>query len=107
MTRIVPALSEFLRVLLVRFRPDRRASMISVAIALLGGLGSAAAQVPQQYTVQFLPSPPEAPGQTTPYALNNRGQVFGFSITPGPKWVPILWTDAVPAVLPIPVGYVW
>jgi len=61
-----------------------------------------------QYVAQFLPPPPDLPGYTDAYALNNNGQVFGRAgvISP-PARGPVLWTDGIPADLPVPSGYHW
>ena len=65
-----------------------------------------------QYTVQALTAPVgdglTVDSKTEPYMLNNAGQVFGSALAPGPQRRPVLWTDGVPANLPIPAGgYYW
>jgi len=80
-----------------------------VAITLVCSLGLAA-QAHAQYTVQFLPHPDSQPaGEVTPYAVNNNGQVFGrnFWAAGTPDRGPVLWTNGVPAALPLPAGYRW
>src|SRR6266436_6258790 len=67
--------------------------------------------LPAQYTAQYLPTPTsgQPPGGTSPYALNNKGQVFGrnFWGGPGVNRGPVLWTNALPVALPVPAGYHW
>ncbi len=65
-----------------------------------------------QYTFQALTAPVgdglTVDSKTEPYMLNNAGQVFGSALAPGPQRRPVLWTDGVPANLPIPAGgYYW
>lgn len=97
------------KVLLSWLRLRERAGLVSIAMALISGFGLTAAQVQAQYTAQLLPPPTvgQPPGEITPYALNNAGQVFGrnFWGTGNPNRGPVLWTNAVPAALPLPAGY--
>jgi uncharacterized repeat protein (TIGR01451 family) len=76
---------------------------------LVSSFGLAGAVQAAQYTWQSLPPPPELPPSlfTTPYALNNVGQVFGRDVENGPGRWPVLWTNAVGVTLPIPAGYGW
>jgi uncharacterized repeat protein (TIGR01451 family) len=82
-----------------------------VGITLVGSFGLGGAVQAAQYTWQNLPPPAGLPPglYTTPYALNNLGQVFGRHFWGGPspdRW-PVLWTNAVPTALPVPAGYNW
>jgi hypothetical protein len=68
-----------------------------------------------QYTAQVLPPPREVPANqfsyTSAYAVNNKGQVFGRAgnFAGGSFYPvgPVLWTDGVPAWMPLPTGYRW
>lgn len=68
------------------------------------------ANLPTQYTAQFLPPPmdqPELTG-TDAYALNKVGQVFGRAVAPGgASRAPVLWTGGIGQTLPVPTGYSW
>ena len=59
------------------------------------------------YTAELLPPPADVPGYATEaYALNNRGQVFGRAVSIAARG-PVLWTDGIPAWLPVPNGHHW
>jgi len=65
-----------------------------------------------QYTFQPLTAPVgdglTVDSKTEPYMLNNAGQVFGSALAPGNVRRPLLWTNGLPANLPIPAGgYYW
>jgi hypothetical protein len=76
--------------------------LMTVLVAGLSFANTAAAQ----YTAQTLdpPSGVAANASTQAYAINNRGQVFGFAFEANAR-VPVLWTNGVPARLPVPAGY--
>ena len=81
---------------------------MSVAAVLVGGL-ALAPQAQAQYTAQFVPPPTEGQpaGMITPFALNNRGQVFARNFWGGasPDRGPVLSTNGVTVALPMPTGY--
>jgi hypothetical protein len=70
--------------------------------------GSASAH----WKATILPPPPGIPDDTNTGILpgitspiNNKGQVVGTVRRPGMNPVPVVWTDGVPTVLPLPAGY--
>jgi len=77
---------------------------IGAAAAFLDARPAAA-----QYTVQVLVAPdgisPDA--RTDPYAMNNKGQVFGQVFVTAQDRRPLLWTAGQAEVLSVPAPYVW
>ena len=83
-----------------RFHPPGLMRLVISFIACLACASTAAAQ----YTAQILLPPSDVPSntQTRAFAINNRGQVFGEALV---NRGPVLWTNGVPARLPVPAGY--
>ena len=88
----------------------RRSALRATATAV-AGLLLVAYPAAAQYTHQVLLPPAPMPANTTAtrgFAMNSSGQVFGEAVQTGPLVVqPVLWTNGVPAVLPLPPGYSW
>ena len=99
------------RGLLPAWRRNVRRAWAASAAAVLAGLGLAAGPVGAQYTAQFLPPPSagQPPGAFAPYALNNKGQVFGRNWWggPPPDRGPVLWNGTQTIALMPPAGYHW